>query len=156
MGQPCLVNSFELMYFYDEQLGHLMWYIPLFGTYLVYFFGCFSPKPDHSMAHSSIFYYLLISLSALYNWYLVTEGQLFEVFLITLFLMLLIAVYYRSKGCYINSNGKFLLLMNCLTFFIVGLWVLYLWDDAVLRNKYPGLLYVPEPWAYWSLYHMNN
>ena len=36
-----LVESFELLDFYDEHLGHMMWYAPLFAAYLVYFYGSF-------------------------------------------------------------------------------------------------------------------
>eukprot|EP01137_Pigoraptor_chileana_P016654 Opistho-2@73658 len=39
-----LVDSFELLYFYDERMGHLMWYIPFFAALVAYFSGCFVPK----------------------------------------------------------------------------------------------------------------
>ena len=36
-----LVKSFELLYFYDEELGHYMWYLPYFGCLMIYFTSCF-------------------------------------------------------------------------------------------------------------------
>ena len=154
MSQPCLVESFELMYFYDEHLGHLLWYIPLYGVYLVYYFSCFSAKPVALI--SSIPYHTLVIASASYQWYLVTEGQLFEIFFISFASMLIIAVYQKQRGYFIDSNAVFLLLVNSITILMIAVWCCYLWNDKALRIKYPGLLYVPEPWSYWSLYHMNN
>ncbi|XP_041363838.1 ceroid-lipofuscinosis neuronal protein 6-like [Gigantopelta aegis] len=41
---PGLVSSFELLYSYDEEIGHLMWYIPFFLSLFLYFMGCFTVK----------------------------------------------------------------------------------------------------------------
>ena len=141
------------MYFYDEKMGHELWYIPLFGTYLVYFYGCFSDSKVSATSGYSISYFVLLIMSVVYHWYLVTEGQLIEIFLISLFLMFVILIFNMSRQKYIDINGVFLLLLNTGTLFLVIAWVSYLWDDPVLRVKYPSLLYVPEPWSYWSLHH---
>jgi len=84
--------------------------------------------------------------------YLVTEGQIFEVFLLTFLAMLATYVYKRSQGLTPDLNGRFMLANFTLTLVLVAAWVHYLWDDPVLRVKYPGTLYVPEPWAYYTLH----
>ena len=144
------------MYFYDEHLGHLMWYIPLYCIYIVYFYGCFSRQKIQRISLLSLPYLGLILASAVYQWYLVTEGQLIEIYLISCFVMVVVAIYHTQQGSFIDSNAVFLLLVNSSTLLLVGVWCGYLWNDAALRVKYPGLLYVPEPWSYWSLYHMSN
>ena len=52
----------------------------------------------------------------------------------------------------LDANGKFLLQVFAITFALVAVWVGWLWNDVALRQKYPGLIYVPEPWAWYSLY----
>ncbi|KAJ0056354.1 hypothetical protein NL108_006818, partial [Boleophthalmus pectinirostris] len=58
-----LIDSFELLYYYDEQLGHLMWYIPFFIILLIYFCGCFSQAKEQTLPVSG---WLLLGPSALY------------------------------------------------------------------------------------------
>ena len=41
---PALIQSFELLYFFDEYLGHELWYIPLFVSYFLVFYGNFDSK----------------------------------------------------------------------------------------------------------------
>ena len=139
------------MYFYDEYLGHEMWFIPLFTTFLLYFHGCFSKqKTQRSFSLSFI---VLLILSTLYNWYYVTEGQLIGPYMITLVAMGVVWVYnVLITGKYMDINGWFLLIQNILTCLLDIVWVIYLWDDPVLRVRYPGWLYVPEPLSYLSLY----
>lgn len=55
----------------------------------------------------------------------------------------------------IDNNGIFLLSRVVVTMVMVGMWVWWLWDDVQLREKYPGWLYIPEPWSYVSLYVMK-
>lgn len=88
--------------------------------------------------------------------YLVTEGQIIELFLLTFFAMVAIMVYKRHKGLSPDPNGLFLLYNLTVTLFLVVIWMVYLWNDPVLREKYPGLLYVPEPWSYYTLYIKKN
>ncbi|KAK7912486.1 hypothetical protein WMY93_012697 [Mugilogobius chulae] len=117
-----LIDSFELLYYYDEQLGHLMWYVR---------------TPVHSILHHSadlflrllhqvqeqkvpLSGWLLLGPSALYYWYLVTEGQITELFLLTVLCMVAVAVHRRRRGLELDSNGQFLLLSFGLT---VSWWV---------------------------------
>ncbi|KAK7912332.1 hypothetical protein WMY93_012543 [Mugilogobius chulae] len=60
-----LIDSFELLYYYDEQLGHLMWYIPFFIILLIYFCGCFTKSKEQKVPLSG---WLLLGPSALYYW----------------------------------------------------------------------------------------
>ncbi|XP_072321183.1 ceroid-lipofuscinosis neuronal protein 6a [Eucyclogobius newberryi] len=144
-----LIDAFELLYYYDEQLGHLMWYIPFFIILLIYFCGCFTKAKEQRLPLSG---WLLLGPSALYYWYLVTEGQISELFLLTLLCMAAVAVHQRRQGLGLDSNGQFLLLSFSLVVLLVGVWVAFLWDDPILRAKYPGLVYVPEPWSYYTLH----
>lgn len=88
--------------------------------------------------------------------YLVTEGQITELFLLTFLAMVSMVIYQQRKGFSPDSNGLFLFCSFSVTVFLVALWVVYLWNDPVLRNKYPGLIYVPEPWSYYTLHIKNN
>lgn len=88
--------------------------------------------------------------------YLVTEGQITELFLITFLAMVVMVIYQQRKGLSPDSNGLFLFCSFSLTVLLVALWVVYLWNDQVLRNKYPGLIYVPEPWSYYTLHIKEN
>ena len=147
-----LVESFELLYIYDEEIGHLMWYIPFFISLFLYFMGCFKPKSYKNGVSAGFFWWLLMIFSAIYYWYLVTEGQIFIVYFITLVLMVVCTLMEKKKGNTLDINGKFLFYTFSVTLLLTTLWVGYLWNDEMLRNKYPGLLYVPEPWSYYSLY----
>lgn len=84
--------------------------------------------------------------------YLVTEGQIFILFIFTFFAMLALVLHQRRKRLLLDSNGLFLFASFSLALLLVVLWVAWLWDDPVLRKKYPGAIYVPEPWAYYSLH----
>ena len=53
----------------------------------------------------------------------------------------------------LDNNGKFLLSSFQITFICVAAWSYYFWEDVELRKKYPGLLYVPEPWSVYSLHY---
>ncbi|CAL8352318.1 unnamed protein product [Merluccius merluccius] len=145
-----LIDSFELLYFYDEQLGHLMWYIPYFLILFLYFTGCFTQTKEQSGVPVSG--WLLLGPSALYYWYLVTEGQIFELFLLTFLAMVTVVILQQRKGLRPDVNGLFLFGTFSVTMVLVVVWVTYLWNDPILRQKYPGLLYVPEPWSYYSLH----
>ncbi|XP_076855412.1 ceroid-lipofuscinosis neuronal protein 6a [Brachyhypopomus gauderio] len=144
-----LIDSFELLYYYDEHLGHSMWYIPFFFIFFLYFTGCFTQAKEESMPDSG---WLLLGPSALYYWYLVTEGQIFVLYLFTFFAMAATVMRQKRLGYTLDSNGRFLLYNFILTLGLVVLWVGYLWNDSVLRKKYPGIIYVPEPWSYYTLH----
>ena len=87
-----------------------------------------------------------------YTRYLATEGQIFPLFLLTYIMMLVCYIIQASKGLTSDLNGFFLLATFTLTVALTLVWSLWLWDDPVLRRKYPGILYVPEPWAYYTLH----
>lgn len=81
-----------------------------------------------------------------------TEGQITELFLLTFLAMVVVVTYQRHKGLSPDGNGLFLLWSFGGTALLVAVWVAHLWNDPVLRDKYPGLLYVPEPWSYYTLH----
>ncbi|WAR00518.1 CLN6-like protein, partial [Mya arenaria] len=137
---PELVDSFELLYSYDEEIGHLMWYIPFFASLVLYFSGCFKPFKgvEHERTGAA--------------WYLVTEGQIFVVYVITCACMFILMAMERGRGRRPDVNGRFLLYTFSATTVLTLAWIAALWSDPILRNKYPGILYVPEPWAYYTLY----
>ncbi|XP_061558889.1 ceroid-lipofuscinosis neuronal protein 6a isoform X2 [Phycodurus eques] len=149
---PSLIDSFELLYYYDEHLGHLMWYIPFFIILFIYFTGCFTEPTEQKIPVTG---QLLLAPSALYYWYLVTEGQITELFLLTFLAMVAVVIYQRHNGLSPDCNGLFLFYSFSVTVLLVALWVVSLWNDPVLRKKYPGLIYVPEPWSYYLL-HVKN
>ena len=147
---PALLEFFKLLEFYDEHLGHWVWYVPLFATYVLMFYGGFVRENPSKIPIAG---WILLLPSALFEWYLVTEGQIFVPFLIMMACMVLIRLF--RSGEFLDSNGQWLFLRGALTLVLIGVWVIYLWDDEQLRRKYPGLLYIPEPWSFTSLYIMN-
>uniref|UniRef100_A0A2K6V5T9 CLN6 transmembrane ER protein n=1 Tax=Saimiri boliviensis boliviensis TaxID=39432 RepID=A0A2K6V5T9_SAIBB len=153
-GRPiAMIDSFELLYYYDEYLGHCMWYIPFFLILFMYFSGCFTASKAESLIPGPAL--LLVAPSGLYYWYLVTEGQIFILFIFTFFAMLALVLHQKRKRLFLDSNGLFLFSSFALTLLLVALWVAWLWNDPVLRKKYPGVIYVPEPWAFYTL-HVSN
>uniref|UniRef100_A0A8D1JFA4 CLN6 transmembrane ER protein n=1 Tax=Sus scrofa TaxID=9823 RepID=A0A8D1JFA4_PIG len=145
-----LIDSFELLYYYDEYLGHSLWYIPFFLILFMYFSGCFTPTKTESVMPGAAL--LLVVPSGLYYWYLVTEGQIFILFIFTFFAMLALVLHQKRKRLFLDSNGLFLFYSFAITLLLVALWVAWLWNDPVLRKKYPGVIYVPEPWAFYTLH----
>lgn len=96
--------------------------------------------------------FLSLAFSFISSRYLVTEGQITELFLLTFLAMVVLTRHQQRKGLSPDSNGLFLFYSFSVTALLVAVWVVYLWNDAVLRNKYPGLIYVPEPWSYYTLH----
>uniref|UniRef100_A0A8C9FM17 CLN6 transmembrane ER protein n=1 Tax=Pavo cristatus TaxID=9049 RepID=A0A8C9FM17_PAVCR len=148
-----LIDSFELLYYYDEYLGHSMWYIPFFLILFIYFTGCFTPDEDESRMPVSAL--LLTGPSSLYYWYLVTEGQIFILYIFTFFAMMALVMHQKRKGLVLDSNGLFLFYSFIITLVLIAVWVVWLWNDKTLRKKYPGVIYIPEPWAFYTL-HISN
>ncbi|KAM4661340.1 ceroid-lipofuscinosis neuronal protein 6 isoform 2-T2 [Amazona ochrocephala] len=148
-----LIDSFELLYYYDEYLGHSMWYIPFFLILFIYFTGCFTPVEEESRMPVAAL--LLMGPSSLYYWYLVTEGQIFILYIFTFFAMMALVMHQKRKGLVLDSNGLFLFYSFIITLVLIALWVVWLWNDKTLRKKYPGVIYIPEPWAFYTL-HMSN
>ncbi|KAJ8406425.1 hypothetical protein AAFF_G00299990 [Aldrovandia affinis] len=149
--QPAsLIDSFELLYYYDEHLGHTMWYVPFFLIFFLYFSGCFTQNREESRMPLSA--WLLLGPSAAYYWYLVTEGQIFILFIFTFFAMAATVMHQKRKGFFADSNGLFLLYSFSVALAMVAVWVGWLWNDPVLREKYPGVIYIPEPWSFYTLH----
>ncbi|XP_029430930.1 ceroid-lipofuscinosis neuronal protein 6-like [Rhinatrema bivittatum] len=148
-----LIDSFELLYYYDEYLGHCMWYFPFFLILFLYFTGCFKHSAEERRMPLSA--WLLLGPSSFYYWYLVTEGQIFILFIFTFFAMLAIILHQRRKGLALDSNGLFLFCSFSTALVLITFWISWLWDDHVLRKKYPGVIYIPEPWAFYTL-HLSS
>ena len=132
-------------------------YIPFFICLMLYFTNCFrntNEQPESFCFFKSMLKSGLINISALYYWYLVTEGQITPLFLFTLAFMYACFFYNQLiLGKSIDENGRFLLSTFQITIILVGIWCWYFWDDPELRKKYPGLIYVPEPWSVYSLHY---
>ncbi|MGH0170633.1 UNVERIFIED_CONTAM: hypothetical protein FKN15_059422 [Acipenser sinensis] len=92
---------------------------------------------------------------ALFSRYLVTEGQIFILYIFTFFAMMAIIMHQKRKGFVLDSNGLFLFYTFCITLALIAVWVACLWNDKILRKKYPGVIYIPEPWAFYTL-HMKD
>ena len=151
---PALIQSFQLLYFFDEYLGHKLWYTPLFISYFLIFCGNFDKRNVETTL--SVKAWLLLIPSILEEWYLVTEAQIFYTFLIMLVAMLVVLCYHCHSGKRMDCNGRWLLYRSIIVLVLVGMWSAYLWNDATLRKRYPQLLYVPEPWSYATLYILNH
>uniref|UniRef100_A0A3B4W943 CLN6 transmembrane ER protein n=1 Tax=Seriola lalandi dorsalis TaxID=1841481 RepID=A0A3B4W943_SERLL len=145
-----LVDAFELLFYYDDTLGHLMWYIPLFLILLLFFSGCFCPRSQEERMPSAA--WMLLAPNAAYYWYLITEGQTFILFIFTFFAMTATVMHQRRRGMVPDSNGLFMLYSFSAALCLVAVWVAGLWNDPVLRKKHPGLIYVPQPRAVYTLY----
>lgn len=66
-----IVKSFELLYFYDEVLGHYMWYIPYFICLTIYFNSCFRDETESRQTLNccqSILMNMLVIINASYYW----------------------------------------------------------------------------------------
>ncbi len=66
-----LIKSFELLYYYDEVLGHYMWYIPYFICLTLYFNSCFKGNNESELAFNWLQMFLrnmLVIISSTYYW----------------------------------------------------------------------------------------
>ncbi|KAJ8304110.1 hypothetical protein KUTeg_017693 [Tegillarca granosa] len=109
------VDSFELLYDYDEVHTVLPKFIALLH-------GVFSKEGNKTK-------------------YLVTEGQIFSVYILTYIAMILFILKEKIRGYSMDVNGRFLFLTFTFTLILVSAWVAWLWNDSVLRQKYPGFIY---------------
>ncbi|XP_076590098.1 ceroid-lipofuscinosis neuronal protein 6 homolog isoform X2 [Chaetodon auriga] len=102
-----LVDAFELLFYFDDTLGHLMWYGPLFLVLFLFFSGCFSlRKQEEKMPLAA---WMLFVPSSAFYWYLITEGQTFILFIFTFFTMTATVMHQRRRGMVPDSNGVFML-----------------------------------------------
>jgi ceroid-lipofuscinosis protein 6 len=133
-------------------------YIPFFICLMVYFTYCFQENKNKTKeTFSPLEAFLKTNLSvwsALYYWYLVTEGQITPLFVFSLCFMYVVYIYNSiALKRSIDANGKFLLNTFQITIILVALWCYYFWNDADLRKKYTSVIYVPEPWTVYSLHY---
>uniref|UniRef100_A0A8C2WZA6 CLN6 transmembrane ER protein n=1 Tax=Cyclopterus lumpus TaxID=8103 RepID=A0A8C2WZA6_CYCLU len=147
---PSLIDAFELLCYCDETLGHLMWFVPLFLVLFLFFGGCFRHRRQEDRMPAAA--WLLLVPSAAYYWYLVTEGQTFILFIFTFFAMTATVMRQRRRGLVPDANGLFMLYSFSAALVLVAVWVAFLWSDGVLRKKHPGLIYVPQPRAVYTLH----
>ena len=176
-----MVDSFHLLDYLDEQLGHQIWYLALYLLFLLYFSSCFyttstdrdarchksisstetkretASQTTRPRSLSAILFSVLLSFSVLHEWYAVTEAQVVPHFVGASLAMIVLFVWHHQSGERLDPNGLFLLLRTLLTSLLVAVWVALLWKDSALRAKYRGnWLFIPEPWSYVSLHFMNQ
>ena len=82
-----------------------------------------------------------------------TEGQIYPMFVVFYLAMVAYGAWsLKFKAMRPDVNGTFVFLTFTLTLVLAQAWALWLGDDKVLREKYQGFLYMPEPWAYYTLH----
>ncbi|XP_030580587.1 ceroid-lipofuscinosis neuronal protein 6 homolog [Archocentrus centrarchus] len=150
LNPPALVEFFELLFYYDDTVGHMMWYVPFFLVLVLFFSGCFSPREQQDKMPLSA--WMLLAPNAAYYWYLITEGQTFILFTFTFFAMTTTVMHQRRRGLVLNSNGLFMLYSFSAALCLVVIWVACLWNNSILRKKLPGLIYIPQPCAVYTLH----
>ncbi|KAM9854862.1 ceroid-lipofuscinosis neuronal protein 6 homolog [Aulostomus maculatus] len=120
----------------------------LFLVLFLFFSSCFC----HKKKKTTMAAWILFVPNTVYYWYLITEGQTFILFIFTFFAMTATVMHQKRQGLVPNGNGMFMIYSFSAALVLVAVWVLCLWDDAVLRRKHPGLIYVPQPRAVYSLH----
>uniref|UniRef100_A0A3Q4GH82 CLN6 transmembrane ER protein b n=1 Tax=Neolamprologus brichardi TaxID=32507 RepID=A0A3Q4GH82_NEOBR len=144
-----LVDFFELLFYYDDTVGHMMWCVPFFLVLVLFFNGCFSRREQERMPPSA---WMLLAPNAAYYWYLITEGQTFILFTFTFFAMTTTVMHQRRRGLFLNSDGRFMFYSFSAALILVVIWVGCLWNDSILRTKVPGLIYIPRPCTVYTLH----
>uniref|UniRef100_A0A3Q3MFK6 CLN6 transmembrane ER protein b n=1 Tax=Mastacembelus armatus TaxID=205130 RepID=A0A3Q3MFK6_9TELE len=136
-------------------INHLIFssYVPLFLALFLFFSGCFCCRKQETMPAAA---WMLLVPNIAYYWYLITEGQTFILFTFTFFAMMATVMHQRRRGMLLDANGLFLLYSFSAALSLVALWVVCLWSDAALRRKHPGLIYVPQPCAVYTLHLRHN
>ncbi|KAL5004995.1 hypothetical protein ScPMuIL_018451 [Solemya velum] len=63
-------ESFELLYMYDEVIGHVLWYTPFFASLFLYFMGCVKKTTSGKTEKPKITtrWCVLLVVSAVYYW----------------------------------------------------------------------------------------
>ncbi|KAF0040778.1 hypothetical protein F2P81_006676 [Scophthalmus maximus] len=140
------VDVCELLFHYDDTVGHVMWSVPLFLVLLFFFSGSYCHRTQEEALPPAA--WMLLAPNTAYYWYMITEGQTFILFIFTCFAMAATVMCQRRRGMVPDCNGLFMLYALPL----VAVWVACMWNDAVLRKKHPGLMYVPQPRAVYTLH----
>ncbi|KAG7523484.1 hypothetical protein JOB18_048023 [Solea senegalensis] len=151
LGPSSLVDAFELLFHYDDALGHVMWSVPLFLVLLLFFSGSFCHR-THEQRLLPPAAWMLLTPNAAYCWYLITEGQTFIIFIFTCFAMTATVMHQRRRGFVPDVNGVFMLCSFSGALLLLVVWVTCLWDDPALRKRHPGLIYVPQPRVVFTLH----
>ncbi|KAI3382001.1 hypothetical protein SNEBB_008072 [Seison nebaliae] len=153
-----MIETFELLYFYDEIFGHNLWYFAYFLEFFLYFnTNCFSNKVSDSSSNYSLFsnkyYFVFVVINALYYLYLVTEGQIIILFSFTYICMRIADVKKRLSKQHINQNGKFMIDFFKWTILFLIVWKSCFQGETRLYEKYKDMwIFLPEPWTLRSLY----
>ncbi|KAK2880621.1 hypothetical protein Q8A73_023319 [Channa argus] len=150
-----LIEVFELLFYYDKTLGHLLWYLPLFIVLLLFFSSCFCCGKQEMQKMPTAAWMLLVPNTA-YYWYLISEGQTFILFIFTFFAMTATVMHQRRRGMVPDGDGLFMLCSFSAALVLVLVWVMFLWNDSILRRKHPGLIYIPQPRAVFTLHLCQN
>uniref|UniRef100_A0A668RQB4 CLN6 transmembrane ER protein b n=1 Tax=Oreochromis aureus TaxID=47969 RepID=A0A668RQB4_OREAU len=133
-----LVDFFELLFYYDDTVGHMMWYVPFFLVLVLFFNGCFSRREQEERMPPSA--WMLLAPNAAYYWSVC--------FTTTSFAHVLSVLKVQSLK-YLREEQNVLL---GLTLVLVAIWVACLWNDSILRTKVPGLIYIPQPCTVYTLH----
>ncbi|KAK5927329.1 hypothetical protein CgunFtcFv8_012494 [Champsocephalus gunnari] len=147
---PALIDAFELLCFFDDTIGHLMWCVPFFLALFLFFSGCFHHRTQEDKMPPTA--WMLLLPSATYYWFLMAEGQTFILFIFTFFAMTATVMHQRRRGLVPDANGLFMLYSFSAALLLLLLWVSCLWSDGVLRRKHRGLIYIPQPRAVYTLH----
>lgn len=150
-----LINTFELLYLYNERIRHLLWYTPYFILFETYFRCSFTTKNGVSKT-LGFRWWILMLLNGKFYWYFITKGQMFLVYFIAYVCMTFDLYQKRATGQVMDINGRFLYFSLTTSLFLIITWIVYLWNDEKLYHKYPGLLYIPEPWSHFALCHSSE
>uniref|UniRef100_A0A8C6S5G4 CLN6 transmembrane ER protein b n=1 Tax=Neogobius melanostomus TaxID=47308 RepID=A0A8C6S5G4_9GOBI len=145
-----MVDAIELLSYYDDTVGHVMWSVPFFLVLLFFFGSSFCYKRQQQTMPTAA--WILMLPNALYLWLLVTEGQTVILFLFTCFAMVATVMRQRRRGMVADGNGLFMILSFSVALVLVVLWSACWWRDEVLRRKHRGLLFVPQPRTVFSLH----
>jgi ceroid-lipofuscinosis protein 6 len=143
---------FELLYFYDEHLGHSLWYLPFFMVFVTIYFSSFSRREVRPTTALPLSGWFLLPLDTLFYVYLVTEGQIFTIFAVALAAMIGGVIVGYFTGYSPDVNARYLLSLYTVAAILIGVWSLYFWDHTLLRDRYPGLIFIPEPWSVYSIW----
>ncbi|KAM8861215.1 ceroid-lipofuscinosis neuronal protein 6 homolog isoform 1-T1 [Synchiropus picturatus] len=150
---PSLVGIIEMLFFFDQTIGHLLWCVPLFLALFLYFGGCFCHKQKRRNIPAAA--WMLSVPNAVYFWFLITERQTFILFTFTFFAMAATVMHQRRRGMVPNSNGLLMLSSFSTAFIMVGVWIICLWNNEALRRRHPGLIYLPQPSVVYSLHQQD-
>uniref|UniRef100_A0A3Q3L793 CLN6 transmembrane ER protein b n=1 Tax=Labrus bergylta TaxID=56723 RepID=A0A3Q3L793_9LABR len=134
----------------ENKIHCLVTYVPLFLALFLFFSGCFSRRKHGEKMPAAG--WMLLAPNVAYYWFLITEGQTFILFIFTLFAMTATVMHQRRRGLVPDSNGLFMIYSFCAALIPVAVWVVCLWNDGVLRKKHPGLIYIPQPRAVYTLH----